>query len=103
MHNWDSLLMVNSRHGPEMLYQLSTSEILNWNMCNSVLLHVHVIPGAIAVGSQLFGEDTLPIHITDISCSGTEQVLLNCTHNTMSGYTCSTQRNDAGAVCQGDC
>ena len=72
-------------------------------MCNSVLLYVHVIPGAIAVGSQLFGEDTLPIHISDISCSGTEQVLLNCMHNTMSGYTCSTQRDDAGAVCQGDC
>ena len=56
-------------------------------------------PGAIAVGSQLFGEGTRPIVITNINCSGTEQSLLNCMHNT--GSTCTTERDDAGVVCQG--
>ena len=56
-------------------------------------------PGAIAVGSQFFGEGTRPILITNINCSGTEQSLLNCMHN--NGSTCTTERDDAGVVCQG--
>ena len=61
-------------------------------------MHIYQL-GAIAVGSQLFGEGTRPILIANINCSGTEQSLLNCMHNT--GSTCTTERDDAGVVCQG--
>ena len=62
------------------------------------IMHIYQL-GAIAVGSQLFGEETLPILITNINCSGTEQSLLNCIHD--AGSTCTTERDDAGVVCQG--
>ena len=61
-------------------------------------MHIYQL-GAIAVRSQLFGEETLPMLITNINCSGTEQSLLNCIHDT--GSTCTTERDDAGVVCQG--
>ena len=38
--------------------------------------------------------------VTDIECSGSEQELVECVYNTLSGYTCDTF-NDAGVVCQG--
>ena len=57
--------------------------------------------GAIAVTNQQFGEDALPVVITDIECSGSERRLLDCTYNTLPDYFCGNERNDAGVVCQG--
>jgi deleted-in-malignant-brain-tumors protein 1 len=56
--------------------------------------------GAIAVTNQQFGEDALPVLITDIQCTGSEQRLLNCTYNTMPDFSCNAEGNDAGVVCQ---
>ncbi len=55
--------------------------------------------GAFHVGSQFFGEEVLPVTVGDVSCSGSEARLLDCSYST--DVTCQTERNDAGVVCQG--
>ncbi len=55
--------------------------------------------GALQVGSQLYGEEVLPVTIGGVSCNGTEARLLDCSYIT--NVTCQTKRNDAGVVCQG--
>ena len=58
--------------------------------------------GAIAVTSQLFGEESLPTHITNVDCIGSEQSLLECNSTSAnSDFSCSSERDDAGVVCQG--
>ena len=63
---------------------------------------VSISLGAIAVTSQQFGEELLLTLITNITCIGSEQSLLECNGiSTTSSFTCSSERDDAGVVCQG--
>ena len=56
--------------------------------------------GAIAA-EGVYTESSLPIHIIDLNCTGTEQRLLDCSHNGLLGvYTCGS-REDASLRCQG--
>ena len=56
--------------------------------------------GAIA-GEGAYTESSLPMHIIDINCTGSEQRLLDCPHNDLIGsHTCGS-REDASLRCQG--
>ena len=46
---------------------------------------------------QYFSEGISPGVLTNVACSGSETVLLQCTHNRSRGLHCDT----AGVVCQG--
>ena len=55
--------------------------------------------GAQAVGGAHFGRGTGPIHLTNVQCNSTENMLQNCTYFSSSG-NCSHE-NDAGVICSG--
>ena len=50
----------------------------------------------------MFSEEVAPLLLRDVSCTGTESTLLNCTYNTRPQYLCG-RFEDAGVVCQGVC
>ena len=56
--------------------------------------------GAIGLTNEVFSEEVAPLLLTDVSCTGTESTLLNCTYNTRPQYLCG-RFEDAGVVCQG--
>ena len=64
------------------------------------ILVFSVRAGAIAVTGQSFGDDTREIFLNDITCTGGELELLDCTYNNITNYTCP-QYSIAGVVCQG--
>lgn len=47
-----------------------------------------------------FTEGQLLFGITSIDCTGSENHILNCTHNGPVLYNCESH-NDAGVICQG--
>ena len=61
---------------------------------------VYDTKGAIPVISGLFRDRTVAYGISEIRCSGNEDTLLNCTHNSTES-DCG-RSNDVGVVCQGD-
>ena len=61
-----------------------------------------LITGAIGLSNEVFSEEVAPLLLTDVSCTGTESTLLNCTYNTRPQYLCG-RFEDAGVVCQGVC
>ena len=54
---------------------------------------------AIAYSNAYFGEGTGTIELDDVSCDGTENTLLDCTHSTIGTSDCS-HSEDAGVKCQ---
>ena len=60
------------------------------------------ILGALGFTSAIFGPGSfsMPIHLDDISCSGTESNLLNCTSNPVGVHNCN-HHEDAGVDCLG--
>ena len=60
--------------------------------------NVYVIIGAVALTGH-YTDWSLPHHIIDINCNGTETYLLNCSHNTRTD-SCS-RRDEAAVICQG--
>ena len=59
-----------------------------------------IYAGAIA-GGNVFTESSLPMHIVDINCTGTEQTLLDCPYNSLVGVHVCDTREDASLRCQG--
>ena len=57
--------------------------------------------GAIALTNSPFTEAAAPLLLGDISCNGSEPTLLSCPHNTDPLFTCGSQFEDAGVICQG--
>ena len=55
--------------------------------------------GAIAVGSGLFGEPSLPTLMSRVECEGTEVELLECPHTAVMQNRCG-RFQDSGIVCQ---
>ena len=62
---------------------------------------VHSILGSIATTGYM--ERLKPVHIYDVYCSGTEENILECPHNTINNpQSClSYYNNDASVQCQG--
>ena len=60
------------------------------------------LSGSIGLTNEVFSEEVAPLLLRDVSCTGTESTLLNCTHNTRPQYLCG-RFEDAGVVCQGVC
>ena len=57
--------------------------------------------GAIA-GQDVYTESTLPMHVFDINCTGSEQRLFDCPRNALSGmYSSCANTDDASLRCQG--
>ena len=54
---------------------------------------------AVALSNAPFGAGTGPIHFNNVDCNGSEDNLLNCSHNSFSCY--SGHSDDAGVRCQG--
>ena len=57
--------------------------------------------GAIAVSGYYNYSAILPIHITDINCTGIEQSIWNCPHNMLLNYKCIRDQI-AALSCQGE-
>ena len=51
-------------------------------------------------GSATFGQGTGPIWLDDLSCSGSELTLLQCSHRGLGSHNC-THSKDVGVVCFG--
>ena len=49
--------------------------------------------------SSQFGEGMGPVYLSDLSCTGTEQTLLECSHQVFVGSYCSHVR-DVGLRCE---
>ena len=58
--------------------------------------------GARALRNQ-FTEGVWPLTITNISCNGSENNLLECTYSTETISACANQYRDAAVICQGTC
>ena len=58
--------------------------------------------GAIAIGSEIFGQVSSPMVLSRIECKGNELSLLECnsSNDRLSLQTCDLHE-DAGVVCQG--
>ncbi len=72
-----------------------------------VLLHVglHIfltfdLPGATAFSFSFFGEGRGGIFLDDVSCSGSESMLINCPHRGIGVHNCD-HSDDAGVACVG--
>jgi hypothetical protein len=65
-----------------------------------IMLYYCMHAGAIAAKDS-YTESSLPMHIIDLNCTGTEQSLMDCPRNTLVGiHTCGS-REDASLRCQG--
>ena len=52
--------------------------------------------GSVALNGAHFGEGSGPVHMTYVSCTGSENTLLQCSHTT--SHNCD-HREDAGVRC----
>lgn len=55
--------------------------------------------GSQALGEALFGEGTGQILLSNVTCVGSERVLINCTHATLAEEDFCTHADDAGVRC----
>ena len=65
-----------------------------------LLYHIIHTAGAIPV-EGVYTESSLPMHIIDLNCTGTEQRLIDCPHNSLIGVHVCGVREDASLRCQG--
>ena len=57
--------------------------------------------GAVATRGS-YSETTLPLYMYNVSCSGEEASVFDCSHSeTNNGVPSCSQREDAGVTCQG--
>ena len=60
-----------------------------------------MLPGAIGLTDGVFGDETAPLLLRDIECSGSEGTLRDCVANSNPEAELSCGRfDDAGVVCQ---
>ena len=57
---------------------------------------IHLFIGARYFSNAFFGQGTGPIHIDNVTCIGSESVLVQCSHLTI--HNC-THADDAGVRC----
>ena len=48
-----------------------------------------------------YTERNLPIYISDLNCTGSEESVWECAHNGIEGYSCGYNRDDASLICLG--
>ena len=59
-----------------------------------------VFSGAIGTTGS-YTEGSLPVHIIDLNCTGSELRVLDCPHNGLNGVHICDHRQDASVRCQG--
>ncbi|XP_063960869.1 deleted in malignant brain tumors 1 protein-like isoform X4 [Lytechinus pictus] len=71
-----------------------------WDLDNAnVICRMLDFEGALsAPGSAEFGQGSDPIQLDDVSCSGDEQTILDCSHRPIGEHNCG-HSEDAGVVC----
>ena len=57
--------------------------------------------GAIAIPRGFFGTGFGRIHLDDLGCEGSENALINCSHNGELNHNCG-HNEDAGVICIGE-
>lgn len=94
--SWDSLQMVS------LLCTLSIYTLFNNNNISIWLFIMAIlVSGALAL-KGVFTERVWPLTITNITCSGSETNLLECSYSTEPLSACSVLR-DASVACQSIC
>jgi hypothetical protein len=63
---------------------------------NEMIYHFSTIP--LVYGSAHYGAGTLPIHLDDVKCTGTESSLFNCPHRGWGSNNCG-HGEDVGIYC----
>ncbi|XP_041472113.1 deleted in malignant brain tumors 1 protein-like isoform X3 [Lytechinus variegatus] len=71
-----------------------------WDLDNAnVICRMLDFEGALsAPGSAQFGQGSGPIQLDDVSCSGNEETILDCSHRPIGEHNCG-HSEDAGVVC----
>ena len=73
--------------------------ILHFSLLYGIIVSI-LHSGAIAVSNGQFSEDSLPMVLGNVSCTGSESELLECLSELESDTSCSPTE-DAAVVCQG--
>ena len=67
-------------------------------------MYMYLLPifslGALAISRAYFGTGFGRIHLDDLMCDGTEDALINCTHDGPLNHNCG-HTEDAGVICMG--
>ena len=66
------------------------------NLINSLIIYGSFIPAAMFPDLARYGQGNGPIHLTAVSCSGSETKITQCLH---SMSTSSNHQNDVGVKC----
>ena len=79
------------------------SDVESLSVLHSLSLSPSSLPpsaGALAIPRAFFGSGFGRIHLDDLNCVGTEDALINCSHNGIREHNCG-HSEDAGAICIG--
>ena len=55
-----------------------------------IIANLHFIPGAQATSGVWYENSNIPYQVFNVSCSGTEENLLDCQYSTTSSSSCGT-------------
>ena len=84
-------------YADSLAFLLMVSSFHNYAASGFYCTAYYLQTGAIAVTSELYPENSLPLLLTDVNCNGSEQNLLECSYTSGLSLSCG----DAAAVCQG--
>ena len=66
-----------------------------WSLCFNFTA---CFSDAVAINNGIFGPGTGPIFLDEVTCSGDETILSNCTHRGIGVHNCY-HSEDAGVIC----
>ena len=87
----------------ELFFESSICSFLSYfldDLLGNIFFHLTFNTDAFPYQRARFGEGTGPIFLDDVTCSGTESSLLDCTHSGIGVHDCS-HHEDASVRCQG--
>ena len=65
------------------------------------MIVTHLASGTTPQSRSFYGGGSGGIYLDDVSCSGNEQALINCSHSGIGVHSC-THSKDAGVMCLGN-
>jgi hypothetical protein len=79
---------------------LASKKLFTTKPIPTYLIACHFLLGAIGTTGS-YTEGSLPMHIIDLNCTGSESRVLDCPHNGLSDVHTCDHRQDASVRCQG--